>query len=179
MTEDLLSPVPHRSGGLVAAAGSLALLRVLSSYSWLSGALMGKDAKFNSDFLAGRGLVERILDPVKGFAHTAVTPEVAKFLTDTVVPHASVFAWMIAISELAIGISLLFGIFARLGGFVAILRCITNVLVAGTAAETVGHNYMLALAGLVVMISAVGRAYGVDGFLVGTFRDSGMIRVVS
>ena len=37
-------------------------------------------------------------------------------------PHASLFAWMIALSELAIGLSLLFGLFSRLGGFLAILR---------------------------------------------------------
>jgi thiosulfate dehydrogenase (quinone) large subunit len=179
MVQDFLSPVPHRSSGIVAAGVALALLRILSSYSWLSGALVGKDAKFESNFLAGPGLVERILDPAKGFAHTAVSPDIGRFLTGTVVPHASLFAWLIALSEVAIGLSMLLGFFARLGGLVAIMRCITNVLVAGTAAETVGHNYMLAVAGLVVLISAAGRVFGVDGLLVPNFPDSNLLRCVA
>ncbi|HZL33865.1 MAG TPA: TQO small subunit DoxD [Tepidisphaeraceae bacterium] len=168
-----------RTVGVIAAAGSLALLRALSSYSWLSGALVGKDAKFNPGFLNGSGLAQRITKPATGFAHTALTDGVASFLTGTVVPHASLFAWMIALSELAIGLSLLFGIFARLGGLVAIIRAITNVLVAGSAADVVGHNYMLALAGLVVMLSAAGRAYGIDKLLVNRFPDSRFLRLVS
>lgn len=79
-----------------AAGASLALLRALSSYGWLSGAFSGKDAKFNSDFLAGPGLVTRITAPVKGFEHTAMAHWVANFLTGTVVPHAALFAWLIA-----------------------------------------------------------------------------------
>jgi thiosulfate dehydrogenase (quinone) large subunit len=164
---------------LVRVDASLALLRALSSYSWLTGALKGQDAKFTSHFLSGSGLAERINDPQKGFAHTAVSSDIANFLTGTVVPHASLFAWMIALSELMIGLSLLLGLFARLGGLGAILRAITNVLVGGAAPETLGHNYMLALAGLVVLISAAGRAYGIDYYLIRKFPDSRFLRLLS
>src|SRR5665213_4163917 len=164
------------AAGVIAAAGCLALLRALSSYSWLSGALVGSDAKLRSDFLSGSGLVERITAPEKGFAHTALTDGLSSFLTGTVVPNASLFAWMIALSELAIGLSLLFGIFSRLGGLLAIVRAITNVLIAGAKPDTLGHNYMLALAGLVVMISAAGRSYGVDRLLLARFHNSRFLR---
>lgn len=140
---------------------------------------MGKDAKFKLDFLNGAGLVSRINKPVTGFAHTALTHDVSAFLTGPVASHPSLFAWMIALSELAIGLSLLLGIFARLGGFIAILRAITNVLVAGSGAEIIGHNYMLAIAGLVVMISAAGRAYGLDKLLIARFPDSRFLRIIS
>ncbi|MDQ2947783.1 MAG: hypothetical protein M3Y27_17920, partial [Acidobacteriota bacterium] len=60
-------PVSASFPGVLAASTALALLRVFSSYSWLNGALIGKDAKFNPDFLAGPGLAMRILDPQKGF----------------------------------------------------------------------------------------------------------------
>jgi uncharacterized membrane protein YphA (DoxX/SURF4 family) len=165
--------------GPIDALGCLALLRVLSSYSWLSGALIGSDAKLRPDFLSGSGLISRITEPEKGFEHTALTTGLSSFLTQTVIPHASVFAWMIALSELAIGLSLLFGIFSRLGGLLAIVRAITNVLIAGAKPDTLGHNYMLALAGLVVMISAAGRAYGVDRWLIARFPRSHLLRLVS
>jgi uncharacterized membrane protein YphA (DoxX/SURF4 family) len=165
--------------GVIAGAGCLALLRALSSYSWLSGALIGSDAKLRPAFLSGSGLVERITDPEKGFVHTALTDGISSFLTGTVVPHASLFAWMIALSELAIGLSLLFGLFSRLGGLMAIARAITNVLIAGAKPDTLGHNYMLALAGLVVMISAAGRAYGLDRWLIARFPNSRLLRLVS
>ena len=165
--------------GVMAAAGCLALLRALSSYSWLSGALMGSDAKLRPDFLSGSGLVARITDPEKGFAHTALTDGLSSFLTGTVVPHASFFAWSIALSELAIGLSLLFGIFARLGGLLAIFRAVTNVLIAGAKPDTLGHNYMLALAGLVIMISAAGRAYGLDRLIIARFPNSRLLRLLS
>jgi len=175
------NPRQHRISpvGVSAAAGCLALLRVLSSYSWLSGALIGSDAKLRPDFLSGSGLVARITDPEKGFAHTALTEGLSSFLTGTVVPHASLFAWMIALSELTIGLSLLLGIFSRLGGLLAIVRAITNVLIAGAKPDTLGHNYMLALAGLVVMISAAGRAYGLDRRLIARFPNSHLLRLVS
>ena len=164
---------------LVAASGCLALLRALSSYSWLSGALVGSDAKLRPDFLSGSGLSERITAPETGFAHTALTEGLSSFLTGTVVPHASLFAWAIALSELAIGLSLLFGLFSRLGGLLAILRALTNVLIAGATPDTLGHNYMLALAGLVVMISAAGRAYGIDRVLIAQFPNSRLLRLFS
>jgi len=162
--------------GVMSAAGALALLRIGSSVSWLQGALLGADAKVHADFLGGQGLIERIVKPVSGFAHTAVTPGIADFLTTVVIPHASLFAWLIMLSELCVGISLATGTFARLGGLVAILRAITNVAVGGLSPETVGHNWMLALAGLVVLLSAAGRSSGVDALLQRRFPGSRILR---
>lgn len=70
-----IQDTPSRGSGvgIVRAAVTLALLRILASYSWLNGAFIGKDAKFSPDFLAGPGLVSRITGgPNGGFAHTAI-----------------------------------------------------------------------------------------------------------
>jgi len=172
-------PGSARFRDVVAASTALAILRVLSSYSWLNGALVGKDAKFNPEFLDGSGLAMRILDPLKGFAHTALTEGVSHFLTNTVVPHAAVFAWLIALGELCVGVSLLLGLFTRVGGFFAIVQAVTNILVAGgNGADTIGHNYMLALVGLVVLLSAAGRTYGLDGLLIARFPNSRFLRFI-
>jgi uncharacterized membrane protein YphA (DoxX/SURF4 family) len=144
----------------------IAPLPAMSSYGWPGGTLVEKDAKLQPTFLNGSGFVDCIIESGTRFAHTALSHSVASFLTGTVVPHASFFAWIIALSELVIGLSsLLLGIFARLWGLMAILRAITNVLVAGSGADRLGHNYMFALAGLVVLISAAGRGYVIDKLL--------------
>ena len=169
------------AGGIVYAGAGLALLRALSSYSWLQGAFIGKDAKFAPDFLGGAGLSTRITAPKMGFAHTALTPWKAGFLTGTAVPHASLFAWLIALGEVGAGLSLLLGLFARLGGLLAIAQAAVNILVAGNSpggTETIGHNYMLALAGLVVIVTAAGRAYGLDRLLVARFPTSRPLRLI-
>jgi len=167
--------------GALSATAVLALLRIFSSYSWFSGAFGGKDAKFAPDFLSGAGLTQRINAPAPmGFAHTAANHTVASFLTGTVVPHASLFAWLIALGELGVGVSLLLGLFTRLGGFFAIVQAATYMLVAGGGgADTIGHNYMLILAGFVALLAASGRTFGLDQLLVSRFPDSRLLRVVS
>jgi thiosulfate dehydrogenase [quinone] large subunit len=174
---------PHTGSGMfrdaVAAATGLAILRALSSYSWLSGALVGKDAKFSHDFLSGAGLASRITDPEKGFAVKALTEGVSHFLTNVVAPNAQIFAWLIALGELCVGVSLLLGIVTRLGGFFAIVQAITNILVAGgNGADTIGHNYMLALVGLVVILTAAARTYGIDGWLISRYPNARWLRFI-
>ena len=92
-------------------------------------------------------------------------PWVATFLTGVVVPHAALFAWLLALGGLGVGLSLWLGLFSRLGGAGAIFLAVVNILGAArgkNAADTFGHNYTLALAGLVVIISAAGHVYGLD-----------------
>lgn len=117
-----------------------------------------------------------------GFAHTAVAPWVSSLLTGAVVPHASLFAWLIALGHSGVGLSLLLGLFARLGGAGAIVLGITNILVAGgapNATDTIGSNYMLAVAGLAVLISAAGRSYGLDRLLIERFPNVRWLRVIA
>ena len=163
------------------AAMALALLRILSSYSWLSGAFIGKDAKFSPDFLAGPGLVSRITGgPNGGFVHTVLSSGIAAWLTGTVIPHASLFAWLLALGEAVVGISLLLGVFTRLGSFLAILQSIVNILVAGGGgADTIGHNYLLIILALAFIVTAAGRKYGIDGMLVRRFPNSRLLRVLA
>ena len=170
---------PALARGALATPLALALLRILSCYSWFNGAFVGADAKFAPSFLSGVGLVQRINAPAKGFVHSTLTPDVAHFLTATVVPHAVLFAWLIALGEAGVGFSLLLGLFARLDGLFAIAQAVTYALVAGgNGADTIGHNYMLALAGLVVLLSAAGRTLGIDGLLVRRFPNAGLLRVL-
>jgi len=166
--------------GALHAGVALALVRALSSYSWLDGALWGKDAKFAPDFLRGAGLTQRITTGKTAFVHTTLVPGVASFLTGTVVPHASLFAWLIALGELVTGCSLLLGLFARLGGALAISQALVNIVIAGGGSQdTLGHNYMLLIVGLGVLLAAAGRTYGLDRLLIERYPSSRLLRLVS
>ena len=87
---------------------------------------------------------------------TAVTPGVSALLRNVVLPHAQIFAILIGLGDFAIGISLSLGLFTRLGGMLAILRAVTNILVAGGAGpDTVGFNAMLIAAGAIGLTTEV------------------------
>ncbi len=133
---------------------------MLSSLAWLDSALVGKDAKLAPDFLSGSGLSERVATT---FVHTALSPALAAFLRDVVAPHAQTFAVLIAVADLAIGISLFFGFLTRLGGLLAIVRAVTDILIVGGAGtDTIGFNAMLATAGAIAIVTGAGRRFGLD-----------------
>ncbi len=138
-------------------------IRVVSSLAWLQSALVGADAKWSPAFLSGAGLTQRITGT---FVHTALAPWIARALQSVVVPHAQLFAVLLAVCDLAIGISLFLGLFTRLGAALEILRCLVNVAIAGGAgADTIGFNVMLATAGAIALATGAGRRAGIDAFL--------------
>jgi uncharacterized membrane protein YphA (DoxX/SURF4 family) len=131
------------------ARSSIVWLRVVSSLAWPDSALVGKDAKLSYAFLSGAELAKRIGET---FVFTAVTPGVSALLRNVVLPHAQIFATLIGFGDFVIGISLSLGLFARLGGMLAILQAVTNILVAGGAGpDTVGLNAMLIAAGAIAL----------------------------
>ncbi len=76
--------------------------------------------------------------------------------------------------------SLLLGPFTRLGGFFCVVQAVVNLLIAGKSGpDTIGHNYLLALIGLIVLLTAAGRTYGLDGLLIARFPHSRLLRLVA
>lgn len=152
---------------------AVACLRMFSSIAWLSSALVGKDAKLAPSFLSGAGLRDRIDDT---FSHSAIAPVISDFLRDVVAPHAEVFAILVAIGDLAVGISLALGLLTRLGGSLAILRAATNIAIAGKLGmDVIGFNAMLAFAGGMAIATAAGRRWGVDAYLRRRWPDSRLL----
>lgn len=134
----------------------LVALRIVTSWSWLSGALLGTDAKLRSDFLGGNGVTTR----VHGFIGTkgALYPGIADFLNGTVVSHAAFFGWLMMAGELVAGICPLLGLFNRLGGLAAALSAIMNLMAAsGGGGDRFGQNYLLLTLGMIFMVVPVGR----------------------
>jgi hypothetical protein len=152
-------------------------LRICSSLAWLDSAFVGKDAKLAPAFLHGGELVSRIHTT---FVHTAIDSRVAQLLNSYVVPHAALFALLIAAADAAAGVSLAFGLFVRFGAAVAIARALVNIAVAGGAGtDTIGYNAMLIVAALICIATAAGRKFGLDGPLIDRFPRSGLLRLIA
>ena len=162
--------------GVCHAGSSIVWLRIISSLAWLDSALVGNDAKLSYAFLSGVELAKRIGET---FVLTAVTPAVSALLRNVVLPHAQIFAILIGFGDLAIGISLSLGLFTRLGGVLAIVRAVTNILVAGGAGpDTVGFNAMLIAAGAIGLTTGAGRRFGLDRLLLARWPAAKLLRLV-
>ena len=156
---------------------SIVWLRVISSLAWLDSAFVGKDAKLSAAFLSGVELTKKVNET---FIHTAVAPGVSALLRGVVLPNAQIFAIMIGFGDLAIGISLLFGLFTRLGSALAIMRAVTNILVAGgTGPDTVGFNTMLITAGAIALTTRAGRRFGIDAVLLTRWPNVRLLRFLT
>ncbi len=81
------------------AKSAIVWLRILSSLAWLDSAFVGKDAKLSPTFLSGVGLTKVAMEK---FLHTAIFPWVADLLQNLVLPHAQLFAVLIALTDAAI-----------------------------------------------------------------------------
>jgi uncharacterized membrane protein YphA (DoxX/SURF4 family) len=159
------------------AVGAIFFLRVMSSLAWLDSAFVGKDAKLATTFLSGTGLADVIRQK---FVHTALAPAVVTILQNMILPHAMIFAMLIAFGDLAIGLSLFLGLFTRLGGAIAILRAVTNILVAGGAGpDTIGFNGMLIVAGAICITTGAGRYYGIDRYLLARWPSIAFLRLIA
>ena len=140
----------------------LALFRIFSGTVWLS---YGLD-KFRRPFMPPTGyMVDFIL---KAAHNTAGLYH--DFLLYVVLPHATIFAELVRWGEVLVGISLLIGLFARIGGTGGMLLAL-NYMPANYAF----WNYEIPLLQLpdaqVLALSAIsavfptGSVFGLDGLL--------------
>lgn len=155
--------------GPVTALVALVALRIMTSWNWLNGAFFGTDAKVNPEWLNGDGLVKRIGGP-GGFAEKALYPWIGDFIRNDIASTPALWAWLIFLGYAFAGLSLLFGFLTRLGGLVAVLCALMNLLGAGgNGADTIGQNGLLLVLGATFMLTGAGRVYGVDRWLLERF----------
>ncbi|WP_217493802.1 TQO small subunit DoxD [Humibacillus sp. DSM 29435] len=81
--------------------------------------------------------------------------------------------------EAAAGISLPLGLLTRIGGLVAALSALANLLAAaGGGADSIGQNYLLLILGVLFIITAPGRRFGLDGLLLRRYTNMRWLRLV-
>ncbi len=141
-------------------AGWLALVRVLTGAIWLIHAV----PKFvdGAAFLPPSGFFTTFIQ--RGLATT--TGPYRDFLANIVAPNAGVFAELVRFGELFVGISLVLGLFSRVGGFFGIVLTLDYMAGRGAIWTLDGWGSLDAAVGLLSAINLVlptGLIAGFDG----------------
>lgn len=141
-------------------AGWLAVVRILTGAIWLIHAIpkfMNGDA-----FLPPGGFFPTYLQ--QGISTTAGPYH--DFMVGVVQPNAMIFAQLARFGELLVGISLVLGLFTRLGGFFGILLPLNYMAVRGVLAAVSGWaspDAAIALLSAINLVLPTGRIAGFDG----------------
>ncbi len=106
-----------------------------------------------------------------GFIHYAINKAdgitwYQDFLRSAVIPHATLFSYMVMAGELAAAISFLFGFCTRAGAAIAMLLFVNFLWAKGRWFWSPdSEDAAVFFEALVVMLGAAGRKWGVDGWL--------------
>ena len=87
------------------------------------------------------------------------------FLEDTVLPHVLVFAVLVTMGELFVGLSLTFGVATRLGAAVGMLLAFNYACLYGNTLLPVEGNWLYFCYLIPVLVGAAGRSFGLDYWL--------------
>ena len=106
-----------------------------------------------------------LVDFVTRVAPRSIAPYQA-FLKDVVIPHATLFSYLVMTGELIAGLLLLTGTASRLGAGITMLLVLNFMLAKGRwffSPDSVDAADFFSA--LVVMLGAAGRVWGIDAFL--------------
>ncbi len=107
-------------------------------------------------------------------------PWYKSFLLDTVVPNVHVFASLTALGEVAVGISLLFGLLTPLGGFFGLLQVVFyGLAVQHQSTGQQGFHVMLFAMMLAFLSARAGRRWGVDAVLRDRWPNSHFVQLLT
>lgn len=138
----------------------IAASRILIGILWL----FSLRWKLPPDFApaAGRGLLDWFQLEVQHAAFAFY----GDFVASVVIPNFTLFAWIIFLSELLVGLSLLTGTLTRLGGVVGALMAVNlGIGLLEVPGEWPWSYVMLALWHGTFAVTGAGRVLGVDGWL--------------
>jgi uncharacterized membrane protein YphA (DoxX/SURF4 family) len=137
-------------------AGSRILIGVLWLFSlrW----------KLPPDFMPASGLGLR--DWLELEVQHAAFPFYGSLVETVVLPNFTLFAWVIFLAELIVGLSLLTGTLTRYGAFLGLLMSINlGIGLLEVPGEWPWSYMMMAMWHGTFMITAAGRTFGVDSWL--------------
>lgn len=98
-----------------------------------------------------------------------LAPDAARWyqpvLAHIVLPHATLFAALVSIGEVAVGLALLFGAVTRLAAAGGIMLTANYFLLNGLTIVDVSNDFAILVGLIVVFLSRAGRTLGVDAWL--------------
>lgn len=167
MTDSRSHPVSAVKGPLWPIALSRALIGVLWLFSlrW----------KLPPDFApaTGKGLMDWLQLEVQHPAFAIY----GSFVANVVIPNFILFAWLIFLAELAVGLSLLTGALTRLGAAVGVLMAVNlGIGLLEVPGEWPWSYIMLAMWQGVFLVMGAGRLWGVDAWLRRRWPESRYLR---
>jgi thiosulfate dehydrogenase [quinone] large subunit len=115
-----------------------------------------RDAPFSAEMLGF----------LQGYAMRNASGAYQQFLQQAVIPHATLFSYLIMAGELVAGLSLLTGTATRLGAAVAMFLFLNYMLAKGRLFWSPdSEDAAVFFSALVVLLGAAGRVWGVDAYL--------------
>ena len=88
------------------------------------------------------------------------------FLVGVMIPHWTFFGWMTLVTETFIGVTLILGLFTRLGSLVAIGMALNITIgIVSVPHEWVWTYVMLVALPVLFLLAGAGRSFGLDSFL--------------
>ena len=87
------------------------------------------------------------------------------FLQDVVVTHFHLFAWLLGLTEVAIGLSLVLGLFTRVGALLGVLQAVNLLIAQGRTPEGPWIYVAIVAANLFVLFTPSNRRVSVDNWL--------------
>lgn len=88
-----------------------------------------------------------------------------ELIESLVLPNFTLFAWLVFMTELAVGVSLLFGAFTRLGAFVGLLMSVNlGIGLLDVPNEWPWAYLMMAMWHGTLLVSDAGQLWGIDGW---------------
>jgi uncharacterized membrane protein YphA (DoxX/SURF4 family) len=91
------------------------------------------------------------------------------FLQNVVVPHFRLFGWLIGITEVAIGASLVLGALTRAGALLGVVQAVNLLIAQGSTPEGPWIYLAILAANLFVLVTPSNRRLSVDSRLVRRF----------
>ena len=87
------------------------------------------------------------------------------FIVGVVLPHAALFARAIAVTEVALGLLLLFGAATRLAAVIGLVLIVNYTLAFGEIPWQSGQDQAFLVGLVIVLITDAGKAFGLDQWL--------------
>jgi uncharacterized membrane protein YphA (DoxX/SURF4 family) len=107
-----------------------------------------------------------MLSFLQGFVMRNASIPYQHFLQHIVIPHATVFSYLIMVAELAAGLSLLLGLGTRVGAAIAMFLFLNYMLAKGRLFWSPdSEDAAVFFSALVCLLGAAGRVWGVDAYL--------------
>lgn len=138
----------------------LAGARILLGVLWLANLTW----KLPPDF--GRDDPEGLLYNFELAAEHALGAPLRRLAEDVLIPHFTLFGWMVFLAELAVGLSLLLGLWTRIGALLGVVQSVAITLLVVRAPDEWVWTYVLLVAmSLVVALTPSGERLSLDARL--------------